>query len=176
VKRRKAITTTSANQTLQKVSSYPQVPIRDECEVNDEPSTDEQPKRKKKDQEKCDPLTLADLLEVFDGVMEMKGRMMVITTNHPEKLDPALIRPGRVDYQVNFGKCRREDIKDIFLHFYCCDSQSPEGWKDQMERKLEDAQIPAGEWTPAAVVQTLLAHPDSPEEAIKLLKGRCLKE
>ena len=33
---------------------------------------------------------MGDLLEVFDGVLEMKGRMMVVTTNHPEKLDPAL--------------------------------------------------------------------------------------
>ena len=66
-------------------------------------------------------LTLADLLEVFDGVMEMKvtylfnrlpqqkqnrlsqGRLMVMTTNHPEKLDPALVRPGRVDVNMQFG-------------------------------------------------------------------------
>ena len=66
-------------------------------------------------------LTLADLLEVFDGVMEMKvtylfnrlpqqkqnrlsqGRLMVMTTNHPEKLDPALVRPGRVDVNMEFG-------------------------------------------------------------------------
>jgi SpoVK/Ycf46/Vps4 family AAA+-type ATPase len=40
-------------------------------------------------------LTLANLLEVLDGVMEMEGRMLVITTNYPEKLDKALIRPGR---------------------------------------------------------------------------------
>jgi chaperone BCS1 len=39
-------------------------------------------------------LTLATLLEVLDGVMEMEGRMLVITTNYPEKLDKALIRPG----------------------------------------------------------------------------------
>merc|ERR1711902_217941 len=42
-------------------------------------------------------LTLASLLEVLDGVMEMEGRMLIITTNYPEKLDKALIRPGRID-------------------------------------------------------------------------------
>ena len=42
-------------------------------------------------------MKLSDLLEAFDGVLEMKGRMLIMTTNHVEKLDPALIRPGRVD-------------------------------------------------------------------------------
>ena len=32
-------------------------------------------------------LTLADQLEVLDGVMDMEGRMLVITTNYPERLD-----------------------------------------------------------------------------------------
>merc|ERR1712183_860654 len=48
-------------------------------------------------------LTLAALLEVLDGVMEMEGRMLIITTNSPEKLDKALIRPGRIDMKVHFG-------------------------------------------------------------------------
>merc|ERR1711902_16100 len=43
---------------------------------------------------KTSRLTLATLLEVLDGVMEMDGRMLIITTNYPEKLDKALIRPG----------------------------------------------------------------------------------
>ena len=48
--------------------------------------------KKKKKKERKSKLTLGDLLEVFDGVLEMKGRMMVVTTNHPERLDPALTR------------------------------------------------------------------------------------
>merc|ERR1711922_60204 len=54
---------------------------------------------------KANKLTLATLLEVLDGVMEMDGRMLVITTNYPEKLDRALIRPGRIDLKVKFSKC-----------------------------------------------------------------------
>ena len=61
------------------------------------------------------------LLEVFDGVMEMKGRIMVITTNHPEKLDPALIRPGRIDVNLQFGYCEPDDIVNIFTNFYGSD-------------------------------------------------------
>ena len=52
-------------------------------------------------------LTLASLLEVLDGVMEMDGRMMIITTNYPDKLDKALIRPGIIDLKVKFIPCTR---------------------------------------------------------------------
>merc|ERR1712079_453931 len=50
-------------------------------------------------------IKLSDLLEAFDGVLEMNGRMMVMTTNHLEKLDPALIRPGRVNLSLEFKRC-----------------------------------------------------------------------
>ena len=43
------------------------------------------------------------MLEVLDGMMERDGRMLIITTNYPEKLDEALIRPGRIDLKVKFG-------------------------------------------------------------------------
>ena len=42
---------------------------------------------------------------------------MVITTNHPEKLDPALIRPGRIDVSMKFGKCRPEDVVDLVFPY-----------------------------------------------------------
>merc|ERR1739844_198674 len=58
--------------------------------------------------EKTSEIKLSDLLEAFDGVLEMKGRMMVMTTNHLEKLDPALIRPGRVDLSLEFKRCNRK--------------------------------------------------------------------
>jgi hypothetical protein len=41
---------------------------------------------------------------VLDGVMEMEGRMLVITTNYPEKLDKALIRPGIGKISLYFCK------------------------------------------------------------------------
>ena len=80
-------------------------------------------------------LTLASLLEVFDGVMEMPGRMMVITTNHPEKLDKALIRPGRIDLNLEFGKCTSRDVADIYKNFY------------NKEVDLETEEILDGVWT-----------------------------
>lgn len=51
--------------------------------------------RKKRNEILHDKLNLTGLLNVLDGVVDTPGRMLVITTNHPELLDPALIRPGR---------------------------------------------------------------------------------
>jgi ATP-dependent 26S proteasome regulatory subunit len=42
----------------------------------------------------------------------------IITTNHPEKLDAALIRPGRVDMKIHFSWCTRQDTIDIVEMFY----------------------------------------------------------
>merc|ERR1739848_974160 len=68
--------------------------------------------------EKTSEIKLSDLLEAFDGVLEMKGRMMVMTTNHLEKLDPALIRPGRVDLSLEFKRCNKKAIGDFFETFF----------------------------------------------------------
>ncbi|KAJ0404679.1 hypothetical protein ATCC90586_002743 [Pythium insidiosum] len=52
------------------------------------------------DEKKNAKLDLAGLLNVLDGVIDCPGRIIIMTTNHPEKLDPALIRPGRVNKKL----------------------------------------------------------------------------
>lgn len=47
-------------------------------------------------------LSMAALLNVIDGVTDSDGRIMIMTTNHLEKIDPALVRPGRCDRRYNF--------------------------------------------------------------------------
>jgi chaperone BCS1 len=44
-----------------------------------------------------------------------------MTTNHPEKLDEALIRPGRVDHQVGFGNATQTQVKQLFERMYTND-------------------------------------------------------
>src|SRR5207253_2725559 len=48
-------------------------------------------------------LTFSGLLNALDGVASPEGRIVVMTTNHVDKLDPALIRPGRADVKLYFG-------------------------------------------------------------------------
>lgn len=66
-------------------------------------------------------LTLGDILEVLDGMIEMPDRMIVMTSNHPEDLDPALLRPGRIDLRICFSKMRMVDIKDMYKLWFDID-------------------------------------------------------
>jgi len=59
-------------------------------------------------------LSLSGLLNILDGVASQEGRVLIMTTNHPEKLDKALIRPGRVDKMVEFGRADTEMAAAIF--------------------------------------------------------------
>ena len=57
----------------------------------------------KDDSADTDRLDLAGLLNVLDGVVDAPNRIVIMTTNHPERLDPALIRPGRINKQILMG-------------------------------------------------------------------------
>jgi hypothetical protein len=59
-------------------------------------------------------LTLGDLLELLDGIIEMPGRMIIMTSNHPENIDEALLRPGRIDQIIEFKKMTRHDISSMY--------------------------------------------------------------
>jgi len=60
---------------------------------------------------------LSYFLNILDGLHECPGRIIVMTTNKPEYLDKALVRPGRIDFKINMTKATMEDIKNI-LEFY----------------------------------------------------------
>lgn len=48
-------------------------------------------------------ISFSGLLNALDGVRSQEGRILFMTTNHREKLDPALMRPGRADYHVKLN-------------------------------------------------------------------------
>jgi SpoVK/Ycf46/Vps4 family AAA+-type ATPase len=75
------------------------------------------PKRSSKSENK-EPLTLSFILNLFDGVLEQNGRIIILTTNHIDNIDPALIRTGRIDYKIEFKKASNQIIKQILSHFY----------------------------------------------------------
>ncbi|KAF4630498.1 hypothetical protein G7Y89_g7644 [Cudoniella acicularis] len=66
-------------------------------------------------------ISLSGLLNIIDGVASHEGRVLVMTTNHPEKLDEALIRPGRVDHQVGFTNATQTQTKELFERMYMND-------------------------------------------------------
>lgn len=88
-------------------------------------------------------LTLSDLLNAIDGVLEFDGRMLVITTNHLEALDPALIRPGRIDINIVLDRSSIAIIKQIIAHFFeIGDEQLAQvHFDDRVERYFTAAEI-----------------------------------
>ena len=59
-------------------------------------------------------LTTGEVLELLDGIAESEDRIIIFTTNHPEKIDKAFMRPGRIDISINFKKLRRQDINSLY--------------------------------------------------------------
>lgn len=63
-------------------------------------------------------VSFSGLLNAIDGVASHEGRILIMTTNHRERLDPALIRPGRVDMQIEFGYAGKNTLGEIFRELY----------------------------------------------------------
>ncbi len=101
-------------------------------------------------------LNLSVLLNIFDGVLETPGRIIVMTSNQPHKLDKALKRPGRIDVSIEFERCSAEDILDIF-----------EGTTNITIDHIKYApMIPGGKWTPAEVTKVIFENMDEPMNAL----------
>lgn len=103
-----------------------------------------------------DKLTLGALLETLDGLVEVPGRIVIMTTNHRDVLDPALIRPGRIDMEIEFRKLRRCHIAAIFELMFGV----------PMPRQVAN-KIPDSRWSQAEVGQLVMRHMESPEEFLK---------
>jgi len=73
--------------------------------------------------QKEEKLTLSFILNLIDGLDENYGRILIITSNFYDKIDPALIRPGRIDLKIEMKKASIQTIKDMYHHYY--DSKLP---------------------------------------------------
>ena len=63
-------------------------------------------------------VSFSGLLNAIDGVASQEGRLFFMTTNYPEKLDSALVRPGRCDVKVEMKRASRNQMKRLFLRFF----------------------------------------------------------
>jgi mitochondrial chaperone BCS1 len=63
-------------------------------------------------------ISLSALLNIIDGVASQEGRILIMTTNHIDKLDKALIRPGRVDLTISFSCADTATIAGLFRGIY----------------------------------------------------------
>jgi len=65
-----------------------------------------------------EPITLDDILNLWDGIEETSGRILVISSNHYNQLDPAIRRPGRIDVSVEMNNASRQIIGEMYYHLY----------------------------------------------------------
>ncbi|XP_015780991.1 mitochondrial chaperone BCS1 [Tetranychus urticae] len=106
-------------------------------------------------------LTFSGLLNMLDGVASSEARILFMTTNYLERLDPALIRPGRVDYKEYIGYASEEQIIKAFTRFYPQeDTEMAIQFKDRL--LLETKQV-----SMAMLQGYFLLYKNNPKEALK---------
>lgn len=114
-------------------------------------------------------VTFSGLLNALDGLSAGEERIAFLTTNHIERLDPALIRPGRVDMIVRIGEATRHQAGEMFHRFYGDVDKDGSG-KERFLKKLDDMGLfdeKVEKRTSAAAIQGLfLFHKNDMEGAI----------
>ena len=104
-----------------------------------------------------DPIDLSFILNLLDGTLESSGRILVFTSNFPERFDKALIRPGRIDLIIHFKKCSRGILKEMVEGFYDITVGDHPLFADP---RMD------GKWSPAEVNQILFRNFENSEQAM----------
>jgi DNA replication protein DnaC len=106
-----------------------------------------------------DELTLAEILTVLDGTMEIPGRIVIMTSNHPEVLDSALIRPGRIDLNIKFEYAPKELIGELYETYF--EKSLPPAYMEELPDKF---------LSPAEIGEVLFRHFDDCENIDHIVK------
>jgi chaperone BCS1 len=112
----------------------------------------------------CDedaPITLDDILNTWDGVIETPGRILIISSNHYEKLDPALVRPGRIDITLELLNASHKTINDLYFHLFN---------KEIDNQKLKD--IKEFFYSPAELINIYISHKEENSFIERLLMNK----
>ncbi len=81
-----------------------------------------------------------------------------MTTNHKDKLDPALLRPGRADRLIELGNAKESQLKDLFKKFF------PDSTQEQQQAFAN--KVPPNMVSMAKLQGHLLKYRDEPRQAI----------
>lgn len=110
-------------------------------------------------------ITLSGILNALDGIIACHGRIVVATTNHPEALDPALLRPGRFDMRVDLTSCTAYQASAMFTRFF-----GVYGGEHLLRIKRAFSKAGGARLSPAQVSGLLLANRRSAGAAILALE------
>ena len=108
-----------------------------------------------------DKLSLGFILNLLDGVKETPARIVVITSNHIDKIDPALTRPGRIDLHIKMKSMNFNILNQMYNHYFNNFID-----KDKIDERIKN--IDKYNITPAEITN-LLVNSDDEIDFIKLL-------
>lgn len=99
-------------------------------------------------------LTFSGFLNAIDGVRSQEGRILIMTTNYKERLDPALLRPGRVDEMYQIGLASRYQVERLCFRFF----------KDEQLAKDFSQALPDGKFSMSMIQGFMLRHRKDPKK------------
>lgn len=108
-------------------------------------------------------VTFSGLLNCLDGVASTEARIIFMTTNYLDRLDPALIRPGRVDLKEQVGFCSEHQLQEMFKRFYKENDQSEESMATQFSSAIIATGKPV---SPAQIQGYFLIHKSSSAQKV----------
>jgi SpoVK/Ycf46/Vps4 family AAA+-type ATPase len=100
-------------------------------------------------------ITLSGLLNALDGIFTTNGRILIMTTNKPEVLDDALIRPGRCDVKYKFDNCNKQQIQELYEIFF-----------NQSAQHNQLNKIKNKQYSPAHITSVFLRYRNEPHNAL----------
>ncbi|KAJ8518241.1 hypothetical protein ONZ45_g4659 [Pleurotus djamor] len=119
-------------------------------------------------------VTMSGLLNILDGVDSEEGKFFIATTNYVDRLDPALIRPGRIDKKIRYSLADSQQIRALFLRFF---PESRFGGNSEKPLDISTlveefcAGIPPEEFSVAELQGYLLSRRHSPLDAVADIQG-----
>lgn len=116
--------------------------------------------RKKNDDHK-NQVTFSGVLNSLDGITTKDGFICFMTTNYKNMLDTALLRPGRIDKQLEFKHANKEQIQTMFIKFMA-DSYTPEKFAE-FYTKFKELSIDV---TMSLIQEYMFKYLDDPDSAI----------
>ncbi|EHA8591451.1 AAA-ATPase [Cocos nucifera] len=112
-------------------------------------------KETKNSDDETEKVTLSGLLNFVDGLWSSCGeeRIIVFTTNYKDRLDPALLRPGRMDVHIPMGYCTPTAFRVLASNYHCLHHHP---LFEEIEASIKQVEV-----TPAEVAEELMKSDDA---------------